>query len=153
MNIQFLYGTETGTAEFLCDDLVEATPGNFSCQISELNQADPRALDPGVFYVIVTSTFGSGDLPGTAQTFYDLLEQNKPDLGSIRFAIFGLGDRTFTDTFNFGSKRMMELMLACNAKMVGERGLFDASSLDMPEDVAVPWWNGIVELLDSEQAA
>ena len=30
------------------------------------------------------------------------------------------------------------------AKQIGERGLFDASTLDMPEDIAIPWLKDIL---------
>lgn len=139
MQIHFLHGTETGTAEFLCDDLKAALPDGWQGTISSLDDVDPSALRSDTFYVLVVSTFGSGDLPGTAVLFYETLRQSKPDLSSIRFAIFGLGDLTFGETFNQGSEKVMDQMLACGAKMTGERVRFDSSSADMPEDVAVPW--------------
>ncbi len=112
-----------------------------------MNDVDPTSLDPDVLYVLVSATFGSGDLPGTAQVFFDTLEAQKPVLSDIRFAVFGLGDRTFAETFNHGSQRLMEQMLACDAKMIGERGLFDASAPDMPEDIALPWWTETLDRL------
>lgn len=41
----------------------------------------------------------------------------------------------------------MTNMLACNAQMVGERGLHDASSEDFPQNVALPWLGGILDKL------
>ncbi len=147
MQIHFLYGTETGTAEFLCDDLTDALPDDYDCTVTSMENVDPASLDADTFYVLVSATFGSGDLPGTAQPFFDALEDRKPDLSHVRFAVFGLGDRTFAETFNFGSKKLMEQMLACKAQMIGERGIFDASSRDMPEEVAVPWLKDILDQL------
>jgi len=147
LQIHFLYGTETGSAQFLCDDLVDATPEQYRCEVSAMNDVDPTTLDPDVLYVLVSATFGSGDLPGTAQVFFDTLEAKKPVLSDVRFAVFGLGDRTFAETFNHGSQRLMEQMLACDAKMIGERGLFDASAPDMPEDIALPWWTETLDRL------
>ena len=151
MQIELLFGTETGTAEFLCEDLAEALEDEATCSLSGMETVDPSTLSGEPFYILVSSTFGSGDVPGTAQTFYEAL-QKRPDLGHVRFAIFGLGDRTFGDTFNQGSEKIMTEMLACGAKMVGERGLFDASSAEMPEDIAIPWAREILVQLSAEAA-
>ena len=58
----------------------------------------------------------------------------------------------FEDTFAHGSERLMTRLLACNARMVGERGLHDASGPDMPEDIAVPWAHDILALLSADAA-
>ncbi|MEM9782463.1 MAG: flavodoxin domain-containing protein [Pseudomonadota bacterium] len=144
MKLQFLYGTETGTAEMLCDDLKAAVDSRVDCTIVDMEATTPSSLDGETFYVLVSSTTGSGDVPGSAETFYEALTSEKPDLSHVRFAIFGLGDRTFGDTFNQGSEKIMEAMLACKARMVGERGIFDASSAKMPEELAVPWLEALM---------
>lgn len=144
MNIQLLYGTESGNAEMLCDDLKDVLDADHSVDIQSLGDVSPSALDPATFYILVTSTHGNGDLPAAAAEFADALEAEKPDLSRIHFAIFGLGDMVFSETFNQGSERLMKAMLACKAKMVGERGIHDASSLEMPEDIAVPWVNDLM---------
>ena len=149
MKIHFLYGTQSGTAEFLCDHLEGEMRDRFDCQVSSLDDVDPDALDADTFYVLVSATFGSGQLPDSAQSFLETLEERKPDLSGIRFAIFGLGDRSFGETFNNGSKLLMTQMLACNAEMIGERGLHDASSEDLPQNVALPWLKGILDQLSA----
>lgn len=149
MKIHFLYGSQSGTAEFLCDHLEGEVSDRFDCQVSSMDDADPTALDSETFYVLVSATFGSGQLPDSAQSFLETLEDRKPDLSGIRFAIFGLGDRSFGETFNNGSKLLMRQMLACNAEMVGERGLHDASSENLPQSVALPWLKAILEQLSA----
>ncbi|MEM9060232.1 MAG: flavodoxin domain-containing protein [Pseudomonadota bacterium] len=149
MQVHFVYGTETSTAEFLCEDLSNALPDGCSGTVSSMETVDPTTLDSSTFYVLVSSTFGSGDVPGTAVDFYEKLQKQSPDLSHVRFAVFGLGDTTFGETYNQGSEKLMTQMLACKATMVGERGLFDSSSPDMPEDIAVPWLLGILETTDA----
>ncbi len=51
--------------------------------------------------ILITSTYGEGDLPDTAIPFFDALKQQKPDLPSREFAAFGLGDGSY-DTYNNG---------------------------------------------------
>lgn len=144
MNIHFLYGTETGSAEMLCEDLELELGEAVSSTIDNMGEVDPASLDGDTFYVFVTSTYGTGDLPMAAQPFYDKLESEKPDLSKVRFAIFGLGDMVFAETFAFGSRILMEKLIEQGAVMVGDRGIHDASSADLPEDVAGPWLKSIV---------
>ncbi len=149
MKIHFIYGTESGNAQYLCDDFKDESPQTFECEISEMNSIDPTNLDRDTFYVIVSATFGSGDVPSTADEFYDDLLEKKPDLSHINFAVFGLGDESFGETFAQGSQKLMEAMLACNANMVGERGIYDASTSEPPEVTGLPWWKSILEKISA----
>lgn len=144
MQVNLLYGTETSTAEMLCEDLEKTVGSGVSTCVIDIAEVAPDGLSPEEFHVLVTSTYGSGDLPANAQIFYDNLARTKPDLSAVKFAIFGLGDRSFGDTFNNGSQQLMDKMLELGAQMVGERGIFDASGPDMPEDVAVPWLRDVL---------
>lgn len=152
MKIGLYFGSETGNSEILCEDIRDELGSGYDCQIASLADVDPAALDGETFYIFVTSTYGNGDLPTTALPFEEALKQSKPDLSGIRFAIFGLGDQVFAETFNHGSQKLAEMLVAQNAQMVGERGLHDASSFEMPEDIALPWVAGIMEQL-TQQAA
>lgn len=145
MRIHFLCGSQSGTAEYLCDSLVDSLGEGFDGRVSSMDEVDPNDLEAEAFYVLVSATFGSGQLPDSAQPFFQALKEHQPDLSNIRFAVFGLGDRSFGETFNNGSKLLMTQMLACNAQMVGERGLHDASSEDFPQNVAVPWLEAILK--------
>ena len=150
MDIHFLYGSETGSAEILCEDIRDEL--SIDCKINGLDDVKPAELDSETFYIFVTSTYGNGDLPSMAQPFADAMTCEKPDLSHVTFAIFGLGDMVFAETFNNGSKQLMELLVGAGAKMVGERGIYDASSSDMPEDIGVPWAQGIMDLAKAQAA-
>lgn len=135
----------------LCDDMADVLQG-FDCQIANMGEYAPADLTPETFYIFVVSTYGNGDIPSTALPFWDAMEANPPDLTGVRFAIFGLGDMVFDQTFNNGSKQVMDKLIALGASMIGERGLHDASSVSMPEDAGVPWASQIMSLL-ADQAA
>ncbi len=152
MQIGIYYGSETGNAEMLCEDIEAELGADYACEIAPLSEVDPAALDPARFYIFVTSTYGNGDLPTTALPFEEALQEGQPDLTGLRFAIFGLGDMVFAETFNHGSKKLAEMLVARGARQIGERGLHDASSFEMPEDIALPWIAGIMPQL-AETAA
>ena len=67
MNIHFLFGTETGSAEMLCEDIRDNLGDGFEVELSSLGDVDPATLDGDTFYFFVSSTYGNGDLPVTAQ--------------------------------------------------------------------------------------
>ncbi|NRB03437.1 MAG: flavodoxin domain-containing protein [Rhodobacteraceae bacterium] len=144
MKIALWFGTETGNAEMLCEDIEAELSGDHDVTLKDLSQASAAEMDPSVFYIFVTSTYGNGDLPTTAAPFCDALAADTPDLSGIRFAMFGLGDTVFAETFNNGSKVLAETLIKCKAQMIGERGLFDASSAELPEDVAMPWVESVI---------
>ncbi|MEM7747179.1 MAG: flavodoxin domain-containing protein [Pseudomonadota bacterium] len=149
--LHFLFATETGTAEYLADDLSDSVADEFDCEVTSLQHMDPVNLQSEAIYVIVSSTFGMGDVPNTAQTFLDKLNDNRPDLTAVRFAVFGLGDQSFGETYNQGSEKLMAALLACNATMVGERGLYDSSASDeSPEDLGIPWLKEIIAKLKED---
>jgi len=147
MDIAFLYGTESGNAQMLCEDLEAELDDAHTSEIINLADVDPGTLSTDTFYILVSSTYGNGDLPSTAIPFEAAMLAAKPDLSGVRFAVFGLGDQMFADTYNHGSQRLAEMMTAQNAQMVGARETHDASSLEMPEDIAIPWMHGILEAL------
>ncbi len=152
MKIGLLYGTETGNAEILCDDIETELGSDHECAIESLADVSHADLDADTFYIFVVSTYGNGDLPSGASKFFDEVSEDKPDLSRITFAIFGLGDMVFDYTFAQGSEKLAALLKECKAKMIGERGIHDASSIDMPEDIGLPWVQGIMSQMMAEAA-
>ena len=63
MNIQVLYGTETGNAEMVADDIVDALSADVSIESTDMSKFSVTDLSPDVFYFIVCSTYGDGELP------------------------------------------------------------------------------------------
>jgi MioC protein len=101
-------------------------------------------LDSSVFskdsvFLICTSTYGQGDVPDNAKALYDHLKSARPDLSHVRYGVFGLGDRTYAETFNFGGKRFDEILAELGARRIGERHMHDASSGILPEETALDW--------------
>lgn len=136
MTLAILYGTETGNAEMLAEDIA-AHLGDVP--VTNLADFDPADFDTGTLYLIVTSTYGDGELPASAKPFAEKMAAQSPDLTGLRFAVFGMGDSAYPETFNFGGKRIEELLTAAGAMMLGERVTHDASGPDMAEDLALPW--------------
>jgi MioC protein len=90
-------------------------------------------------FLICTSTYGQGDVPDNARALYEDLKAKRPNLSHVRYGVFGLGDRTYAETFNFGGKKFDELLSQLGAERVGERHTHDASSGILPEETALEW--------------
>lgn len=90
MKIALLYGTETGNAEILCEDLQAHLASDHEVVVHNLKDIDPAELDGASYHIFVCSTYGDGDLPASAETFADGLQANATDLSHVRFGIFGL---------------------------------------------------------------
>lgn len=146
MKIMVLYGTETGNAEMLAEDIQSALEGDgHDVASANLADTDPGTMDAQMFHVIVCSTYGEGDLPASARPFGDKLDARLHDLSGLRFAIFGLGDSEYVDTFAHGSKKLAEKLRGHGATQIGERLTHDAAGGEMPEDIALPWLTDILE--------
>lgn len=147
MQIAILYGTETGNAEMLAEDIADHLSDHV---VTVTNLADfaPSEFDPRTLYLIVTSTYGDGELPASAQPFGAAMAAGAPDLTGIQFAVFGLGDSEYPETFNFGGKRLEEMLVAAGATLLGERVTHDASGDDMADDLAYPWAEAVVALAE-----
>ena len=140
MKINILVGTMTGTAQ-LCAQEMELSLGDDEVQVETVLM---DGLDAAVFaregvFLICTSTYGQGDVPDNARALYEDLKSRRPNLSHVRYGVFGLGDRTYAETFNFGGKKFDELLAQLGAERVGERHTHDASSGILPEETALEW--------------
>jgi len=140
VNITILVGTMTGTAQLVAQELELAwDDGETNVSTLLMDNLDCTVFDrPGVF-LICTSTYGQGDVPDNARALYADLQAKRPDLSQVRYGVFGLGDRTYAETFNFGGKRFDDVLAELGAQRIGERVQHDASSGVLPEETAQEW--------------
>jgi len=147
MKINILVGTMTGTAQLCAQEMELALDGD-EVQVKTLlmDKLDPTVFaDRDAAYLICTSTYGQGDVPDNAKALYEALCKQKPGLKGVRYGVFGLGDRTYAETYNFGGKRFDEILQALGAERIGERYTHDASSGTLPEEIALDWAQSWVE--------
>lgn len=138
--ITILIGTMTGTAQLCAQEMELALDdGDTEIEAMLMDNLDSSVFQREGVFLICTSTYGQGDVPDNARALYEDLQRKRPDLSAIRYGVFGLGDRTYAETFNFGGKRFDELLTELGAKRVGERYKHDASSGVLPEEMAVEW--------------
>jgi MioC protein len=145
--VQVLFGTESGNAEMVADDIAAAFGEQgfdaTSVELTEVEVSDLAGMELAVF---VTSTYGEGGLPESAEPFYQALLAAKPDLSGLRFAAFGLGDSIY-DTFNNAIETIRGALLDLGAEQVGETAKHDAASTAPATDLADTWARDLLALM------
>jgi MioC protein len=149
MKVTILVGTMTGTAQLCAQEMELALDdGETGVETLMMDNLDASVFSRPSVFLICTSTYGQGDVPDNARALYEHLKQARPDLSHVRYGVFGLGDRTYAETFNFGGKRFDDILTELGAKRIGERHMHDASSGILPEETALEWcqtWLGKVK--------
>ena len=154
MHLTLLVGTMTGTAQLVAQELELAwDDGELQVETLLMDKLDASVFERKGVFLIVTSTYGQGDVPDNARNLYEDLKAKRPDLQRVRYGVFGLGDRTYAETFNFGGKRFDDLLSELGAVRIGERVQHDASSGELPEEMAQEWGQGWLALAKEAVAA
>ena len=97
---------------------------------------------PNSLAVFMLSTYGDGDPTDNAQELYDYLQQGQCDLNGLKYAVFGLGNKTYEHYNEIGKyfdKRLEEL----NGSRIMPLGLGD-------DDAKFVQLADVLSLLDSE---
>src|SRR6266700_7763240 len=139
-----LFGSQTGTAEGLAKRLAkQAEPRGFAARVLALNDYEQARLMEARKLIIVSSTWGDGDPPDNAATFWTWLNSDSaPRLESLKFAVLGLGDKNYAD-FCGASKKFDARLEALGAKRLAARGECDVDY----ETAAAGWIDGLWEKL------
>lgn len=131
-----LFGTESGNAEMVAEDLELEVEGEVT--VEDMTDFELDELSADDFYILVCSTHGDGELPTGARPFFAALESAAPDLSGYTYAVFGLGDSSY-ETYSHGSEIIDEKLTELGAQRVGTYGRHDASDGSLPNDSAVEW--------------
>ncbi|MEU1519050.1 flavodoxin domain-containing protein [Streptomyces sp. NPDC005811] len=145
--VHVLFGTESGNAEMVADDIAAAFGGQgFETVTTELTDVEVSDLAAMEIAVFVSSTYGEGGLPETAAPFYDALLAQRPDLTGVRFAAFGLGDSIY-ETFNNAIDTLRRALLELGAEQIGTTAKHDAASTTPATELADAWARDLLALL------
>ncbi|WP_321925135.1 flavodoxin domain-containing protein [Burkholderia sp. BCC1998] len=143
-SILILFGTESGNAEMVADDISMCfSEKGLPCIVKSMAEQDVSELEAARLAIFVTSTYGEGDMPETTEPFYRALVETRPNLDTMRFAAFGLGDSTYTN-YNRAVDVLTEMLVLCGATRIGETGRHNASKGVPANQVATEWSENII---------
>lgn len=150
--ITVLFGTESGNSEMAADDIAQFLSDNGeAAKVVPMEDCDVAHLADAALIVVITSTYGEGELPETTQPFYDALQASRPSLAPLQFGAFGLGDSTY-ETYGNGIDLVSSLLTDLGAGQVGDTGRHDAAKGLPLSQAATEWADGFLSSL-SRQAA
>jgi MioC protein len=135
--IEILVGSQMGAAEYtaeqVADTLVQA-----GYEVRLHLTPDLEQLARNSTWLVITSTYGAGDLPDNIQPFADQLAQDRSDLTTVSYAVITLGDSSY-DTFCLAGRKIEALLASNQAKSLGIKLDIDVLTADLPEDQALAW--------------
>jgi len=142
------FGSDTGVTEQvakkfagLCKD--RGVVVRRVCDLDELSDMeDLKAACAGAVCVVMCSTCGHGDFPQNAGLFWSSLSaQNlaSKELSDLRFCVFGMGDRSYADSFCEAAKKIEERMLELGAERLLEMGIGDDRDEEKWETGFLKW--------------
>ncbi|MCS6556308.1 sulfite reductase subunit alpha [Curtobacterium flaccumfaciens] len=145
--IDVLFGTQTGNAEFLADELVAgAKARGLGGRASALDAVTPEQLAEMSHVLVVTSTYGEGEMPDNAGLFWDAVQASTvPRLEGLQYAVLGLGDTSYDEFCQAGK------LLDTRFEQLGATRIHDRVDCDVDfEDPAALWTAAVLDRLAAE---
>lgn len=129
--LTILYASQTGNAKGVASKIKAAAEGRgLAVQLQDIASYKTNALVKEKFLVIVTSTYGEGEPPESAVSFYKFLFGKKaPKLPELQFAVLGLGDTSY-EFFCKTATDFDTQLAALGAKRLHEPALLDVDYAD-----------------------
>jgi len=117
-----LYGTESGNSEKLAGVIAKsAEKHDFKVTIASMGDAKPAALAKAENLLVVVSTWGEGDPPDAAVSYYEnFMSDTMPKLTGVKYSVCGLGDTSYEHFCKMG-KDFDARLAALGAERVHER--------------------------------
>lgn len=142
--INILYGTQTGNSESVANDAASAAKSHgLLPAVKSMDELEIGQLAQMEYVLIVTSTYGEGEMPDNAQMLWEsVAADDAPNLENMNYSVLALGDTSYDMFCQAGiewDKRLEEL---------GAKRVFDRIDCDVDfEEPAENWISEVVPLM------
>ncbi|RDJ99677.1 bifunctional nitrate reductase/sulfite reductase flavoprotein subunit alpha [Paraburkholderia lacunae] len=148
--VTLLWASQTGNTESLTERYAtRLMESGFEIRTSCMVDYPASALAKAQYVLLMTSTFGDGDPPDNAQSFWtQLASEAAPRVDGVRYAVLALGDRNY-DQFCGHGRRLDERLTAQGALRLLDRTDCDSEY----QEIADAWLERIIVRIKEEDAA
>ncbi|MEM7027642.1 MAG: flavodoxin domain-containing protein [Pseudomonadota bacterium] len=142
--VTILFGSQTGNAEGLAGDCAElAKADGLLPEVVDMDDFELDRLPNIERLLVVTSTYGEGEMPDNAQNLWDSIsEDNAPRLNNTFYSVLALGDTSYDEFCHAGKlwdQRLEEL---------GGNRIVDRVDCDIDYDEpSEAWMNEVVPII------
>lgn len=144
IELHILFGTQTGNAESVARDAAsKAKSQGFQPKVMGFEDVSLEHFKKLDRVLIITSTYGDGEMPDNAQAFWEELSAaDAPHLDKLSYAVLALGDTGHEEFCNAG--RLMDAKLeALGARRLNTRGDCDFDF----EEPAAKWLDATLPMI------
>jgi len=97
-SLNILFGSQTGNAAGLAEKTAKlAASYGLEPSIVDMDGFDPGRLASMKRVMIITSTWGEGEMPDNADAMWNAINANGPGLGSVHFSVCAIGDTSYDE--------------------------------------------------------
>ena len=97
-SLAILFGSQTGNAAGLAEKTAKlATNYGLVPTVYDMDGFDPASLANHKRTLIITSTWGEGEMPDNAETLWQSVNTQSPSLSGVSFSICAIGDTSYDE--------------------------------------------------------
>ncbi|MDI6630758.1 MAG: sulfite reductase flavoprotein subunit alpha, partial [Rhodococcus sp. (in: high G+C Gram-positive bacteria)] len=143
------FATETGNSTMVAKMFAQAaSTAGIDVEPQYLNDLTMESLAAATHFVVITATYGDGEVPYDAEVFWELLgSEDAERLEHLSFAVLGLGDSFYPLFCNAGK------IIDARLEELGAHRLTDRVDCDLEyEEPAEAWTTHVVALLSESMS-
>jgi succinate dehydrogenase/fumarate reductase-like Fe-S protein/flavodoxin/ferredoxin len=97
-SLSILFGSQTGNAAGLAEKTAKlAANYGLEANVIDMDGFDPARLASMKRVMIITSTWGEGEMPDNADGMWNAINANGPALGGVHYSVCAIGDTSYDE--------------------------------------------------------
>ena len=139
--INILYGSQTGNSESVANDAAATAKAHgLKPVVQSMDEIEIDGLAKMDYLLIITSTYGEGEMPDNAQILWDSISSEEaPQLTQMKFSILALGDTSYDQFCQAGINWDNRL------EQLGAERIYDRVDCDVDfEEPAENWISAVI---------